>query len=989
MYNQKDLLLEIMTMAFTDLDILEYMIGTFTDGNSADDFFKPESKTYDDKFKSIAQIIQSKHQIYALDEVMMIIDKFYRQEHLRDERKSEEILYSHLKKIARFFLSHREGRICMKYWKSDDDDIKNIFLGPYEGLPKITLWHSLSRMISTDILVCIYFSEKNKFRKLEKEEKQRYTESVFNEIYRIERGTLDYSKADIEVLKGYYNQIQLEDLQLTTILEKGLSETHLHASAGKHFYQTWSALMNGNPSDETMDSLEKWLKQRPLISKNMDYKKLILEANLIRNILILKIYANYNMNELFNKLNIWFQEDVANYDSFIDQISKDKLEPFYMFFKSNQRDKFSEKEIMTLSNWLYKRLMSNVQCDDFREFEKIGEDPLVRRYLDNSRIVKGVDTIGENIFLFRCFKHIDELDINIRDSSEKNKIILDRKEMLFMVFRYIGIKNMVYQEHAQQNQIKGLQNFLSYFNSSTKTGRPENRELFWEQILNNQFQDPNIKKIELRMSLEEDGAIKEIQAKFLEELECILKVYLKLNKKNFKSRELPLIGIIIHFIKKSDRKHDKCWMAFERNSGKLDDLLDHENSRTIYVKQIIALKDLLYRYSELSKFVVGIDAASDENAAEPWVFAPIYDYARDGKDGLLNFENETMNHFGFTFHVGEDFRHILTGLRRIDEVIEHFKYHSGDRIGHGIALGTNLEKWKKTHPVVILPRIEYLENLLWVWGIYKEYKLVSGIDGFLERRIMQIANKIYTTMEGITVFELWKAYRGKFKEIKIDNEFKDSKNIEQCNRILSGQQNGGFPNRIFCCETNERDAYVWNSKKLGLTYHCKVYRERMLEPISISSDELNLEILKDIQSLIRKKISREGIIVETNPTSNRAIGEIEDIFEHYIIDLKSKQFMNSNENGNVENNLIVTLNTDDPSVFQTSLSSEFAYIYYALLDRGYAKKDVLEWMEEVRRNGMSSSFIKDRDNMTYLKEIKILLRQITKERDGREDIDYG
>ena len=44
----------------------------------------------------------------------------------------------------------------------------------------------------------------------------------------------------------------------------------------------------------------------------------------------------------------------------------------------------------------------------------------------------------------------------------------------------------------------------------------------------------------------------------------------------------------------------------------------------------------------------------------------------------------TIQNMGFTYHVGEDFRHIASGLRHVDEVIENFHYKAGDRLGHAI-----------------------------------------------------------------------------------------------------------------------------------------------------------------------------------------------------------------------------------------------------------------------------------------------------------------
>lgn len=958
MYNQKDLLLGIMIMPYTNLEILELMY--------EEKIFETECKDlFENKF--IAKLLEKNQTIYSIDEVKLLIDKFYKQRNLKKEVSVDEILLEHLKKIAKSFLSHRNGSVCIKYWNSNETDYANSFLGPYEGLSKISLWNSINRMMSMDTLVCLYLAQKNCITKR--------SSKLFDDSISLS------DENDIEVLEDYYHQVKLEDLQLSAVLKNGIAETHLHASAGKNFFQTWSMLMNCGRAECYINQLKldirDWIENKSSIVKNKYFEKLVLEANILRYFLVWQIYQkNTNKNNLLHQLDISIQRDAMNQNKYAMTATESYLDPFSQLLRSEtlvdeRLNRFNEKELYALYFWLYKYLMSVENIDSSNNLDKFQEDPLIWKYLNTSS-KKNIKTMGENIFLFKVFKYIE----NSNRSDD---------ETVHFLMRYICIKNMIFQEHIQFDQIKGLQNFMTYFKTSTNTMKPNEKTIFWKQILQNQMQDENLKKLELRVGLNsgKTNAIKVIKDNFLKELKIILKVYLELidekevnESKNFIENQSPIIGIIIHFIKKYDDNSEKCWIEYDENKKKTYKKLDYQKERVGYSKELLALKELIYEYDYLSKFIVGIDAASDENCTEPWVFAPIYDYARDGNNRMLNVEKKSINHLGFTFHVGEDFRHILTGLRRIDEVIEHFKYHAGDRIGHGIALGIEISKWIQNHPVVVLPRIEYLENLLWIWGMYKGKKLVSGIDGFLERRIMQIANDIYITLEGITVFELWKAYRMKFEEVHINDTFKSTKNVHECESILKSEKSKGFVNRLFCCETSEQNAHVWNSEKLSLTYHCKVYRERMLEPISIASNELNLDILNDIQNILCKRVSSQGIIVETNPTSNRAIGEIEDIFEHYILSLKNKTFLENTNSSSCNNNIIVSINTDDPSVFQTSLSSEFAYIYYSLLDKGYAKKEVLDWIDEVRKNGMTSSFIENRSLTQVRDEIQTIINQI-------------
>jgi hypothetical protein len=46
-----------------------------------------------------------------------------------------------------------------------------------------------------------------------------------------------------------------------------------------------------------------------------------------------------------------------------------------------------------------------------------------------------------------------------------------------------------------------------------------------------------------------------------------------------------------------------------------------------------------------------------------------------------------------TYHVGEAFRHLLSGLRAIDEVLRFLNPQPGDSISHGIVLGLDPAVW--------------------------------------------------------------------------------------------------------------------------------------------------------------------------------------------------------------------------------------------------------------------------------------------------------
>ena len=76
---------------------------------------------------------------------------------------------------------------------------------------------------------------------------------------------------------------------------------------------------------------------------------------------------------------------------------------------------------------------------------------------------------------------------------------------------------------------------------------------------------------------------------------------------------------------------------------------------------------------------------------------------------------------------------------------------------------------------------------------------------------------------------------------------------------------------------------------------------------------------------------------------------------------------------------MVSINSDDPSVFNTNVSNEFAYIFYSLQEKGYSREDILLWIDKIRKYGMDSSFIKDRklEKEHILDEIEGIIKKLS------------
>jgi adenosine deaminase len=889
-----DLRIKLLTLPFTEIE--------FYHSDKIEELSKYEDlKNYDDKLRntlmdSIYTIIHRRLAITNLDELQLLFRCYYDKAELDESFVTYSNISSyymrHLSKLSKIFLTHRNGKVSLKYWKTNDEDE---LLGPYSGIYKIVLWNSMNRMFTTDLLVMQYL--------------------------------LDNNMEDEYYLLGYHSVVDIQDIQLEQVLSQGIAETHIHMNAGGDFIVIWQDLMSlcTDKNSERYKKKEKMQDWDKVIGKNFGLKSYIKAMAILRILLayFLKMKGNLVEHTTFE---MYYQENHFG----LSQDLEDFINSIYKGYELKENSFHYEE--------MYDTIKEHLQIRD--EVTIPPETPwsqyLAKKDILNGLIhMEGDFTTVENIFLFRAIKYMRS---NEGDSYFSK-----------LFWQYIRVKNEVFQLKVQGNTIQGLDNFKQYYNRSTDLSYQNKDSL--GLILHTQFNNYNLKKIELRVGMPKDNKNKNnknaIKKNLIRNLIIFFNSYRDVAKELIEQqRDIPAIGLVYHFLKRPDPTGiEKCWL--ENQSGESLDLY-FKSVQEAYKAQLSVLNELREEVDGLADYIVGIDAASGENDTEPWVFAPLYEIARNSDSHKLVYKSrphKRIRNLGFTFHAGEDFRHILTGLRRIDEVIRQFKFHAGDRIGHAIALGIDTNKWALGNKVVILPRIEYLENLLWIWGLHKEGNLLNNIDiAYLEQKILIQAEKIYINVTGITVFNLWKAYQSKFKAFNKSDKYKYETVPKRQNELL-------------CKNISNEHTITWTEEKLVHAQHCRCYLKGMLQPIQIEVTQGDNKIIEEIQNLVARNISREGIVVEVNPTSNTSIGQVENIFEHYVGNLNRHGLSDMK----VENGIMVTINTDDPSVFNTNINNEFAYIFYSLKEKGYAREDILLWIDKVRRNGLNSSFIETRE----------------------------
>ncbi|WBW99000.1 hypothetical protein [Oceanirhabdus sp. W0125-5] len=933
--SKMDLRIKLLSLPFTEFEF--YKEDKFEIlARLGPKIYNNDDENYTDKFEKeilpeIYKILHRNQRILELDQVELLIKKYYPENEIRrGYSEHENMMYVYLKrlcKLSSYLLTHRDGKISLKYWEAEEE--KN-FLGPYKGIYKIAFWNSMNRMITTDILVMVYLINNNMLEE--------------------------------EYLKIFPSFVTLEDVQLEQIYRKGLGETHLHMNAGIDFQVSWIELMSLDRNKKEQNML--LLEQDKVIGKNFDINIYVKVMAVVRILLsyYLRCYSENiavetqnSMFEFYNRMCIFEKGKEQSLSARIMKLLTEVC-------NGNEISKNYESEIVDIYEELKFELniYENMETSFLKWNEILCKRDVIHKVLSSKENL--TDYTIENLFMFKSIKYI---------MAEPKDVFFSR-----IFSKYIIIKNEVFQLKVQGNLIKGLKYFSDYYDRSTNNvmDRKEHIGL----ILHNQIKNNHLKKLELRCTVKGNPQnIYSLRNNTKDFLRDFFEVYLEILKDMENQSEdmhEPLIGLVFHFIKSRDPFiYEKCWLNYKNSDENY--FLNFKEHQCCYENQIEVINELREKIVNLDKYIIGIDSASIENNTDPWVFTSVYKKARMSSERIpINIKNnKVINNLGFTFHAGEDFRHIITGIRRVDEVIEHFKFHAGDRIGHGIALGIYGEKWVENNRIIIIPRIEHLENMLWIWGIHKDNDYLTEMDmGYLERKILECAEKIYIRMEGITVYNLWKAYRKKFNGEKIIEKFSEKVEEQKLNDIFCpyAHENKTLSNLEY---SYRRD--MWDEDKLLLSHHCKCYLEKMNEPIEIEVKKEEIPIIKNLQKIVLSKISQEGIVIETNPTSNIAIGQIDSILEHYIFNLNQRGLKKDIKK---ENGIIVTINSDDPSVFNTNISSELSYIFYSLIEKGYAREDVLFWIDRIRENGIRTSFIKEDeyDIHSKIKEIEEIIRSL-------------
>lgn len=356
---------------------------------------------------------------------------------------------------------------------------------------------------------------------------------------------------------------------------------------------------------------------------------------------------------------------------------------------------------------------------------------------------------------------------------------------------------------------------------------------------------------------------------------------------------------------------------------------------------------------EVAARVRGIDACSAEIECRPEVFGPAF-------RRLLNTHSDLeLPQYQVTYHVGEHNYDIVDALRAIHEAVLFLGYRSGSRMGHATFLGISAEQFYADKGMSIsMPLQNYLDNLVWMHAFILDHLsdvpqaelMLNYIRSKYEAHIRRLYGAASGSVPEIEAYYQAWLLRGDEPELY--------RNYKTLKKPLS------FDSDKICRRLPEMET-ARRSERIRQIYHdyhfSNTVRRNGRLPVCETVTVQMTEIIGSLQNVMKKMLSQMCISIECNPSSNQLIGPIKNYSQHPISILFDKGL---NGKSAQKTQMNVSVNTDDQSVFATSISNEYAYLAYGLEqllngqhEQVFHQSEICDWIEQLRRNGNAQSFI--------------------------------
>ena len=734
---------------------------------------------------------------------------------------------------------------------------------------------------------------------------------------------------------------------LNKVLAQGMADNHFHLKgSAPQFPLSWISMMNNVTSKKFHEQLERYSKKRLSVvymTEGEDHLYIsYLKAALIRCFLFSKLTKQPFILMKGVDYEGQMEDGERTDDAIVESLLKDRSE--ILFFR--------------------KQVQQNIRMLKINNFSgaKTELDYAMCRFYSSDKNSNPNDILsGERWFLYHMFRLV----------FSKNHSF---QKYYNMFYAYLVIKETIRSELVQTNANIGFDNFANYqdrkedFIEGTPFEKPY-VEMAVKGTLNNQ----NILALEARIAPRDTS---KSNRDYIRKFDGILASE-ELQKRYF---------YVFHFIKEKD-----CIEGL----GK-DIYCRHYAKRKKLKRQAIAITRFRERYPKEARRVRGIDACSKEIGCRPEVFSQTYRFLSNHIVYLLPNEDgnvKPVHQLAMTYHVGEDYVDILDGLRAVDEAVCFLKLDCGSRLGHGLALGLDVDEYYRgKNNRILIKQQDYLDNLVWLYYRIKKFGLRHYDDLllFIEQEYSKYFRKIYgnfvcddffhktmsearehfrdgrvdrNIVEGYCntnfyfriseYYAAWKL-RGDAPECYKHGYFQEAEDFSEWNHYAV---NRSYP-EDYKVRYNPECAYLYY-----LYHYCGEAKKEGEKVIEARPAPRLSACVKEVQREMRKWLAKLGIGIETNPSSNYLVGSFRRYDKHPIFDFYNIGLTSSQDELDECPQLPVCINTDDQGIFSTYLENEYALLALALEkakdENGkdkYNRTMVYQWIDNVRKLGLNLSF---------------------------------
>lgn len=377
--------------------------------------------------------------------------------------------------------------------------------------------------------------------------------------------------------------------------------------------------------------------------------------------------------------------------------------------------------------------------------------------------------------------------------------------------------------------------------------------------------------------------------------------------------------LVAHFIKEADR--DPNPPRHEKPKSLLPPCRHHELRHKL-MRRWRVIRHLRESYPVAKRFIVGIDAAANEQHARPEVFAPLYRAAR--RAGIVN----------FTYHAGEDFDHLVSGIRAVAEAVRFLNLRGGARIGHGTAIGIDPSLWRERVPKGIrMSQGDHLDDLVFA------HTRLTGCQGFeyllpmLEKKIHDLSSRIYG--RGLSPAMLSAAW--------------ELRGLDPL--AIPQLEAGGMPvdpdrQRELLRLRKAHRAHP-GAFELFLLHHSPAVRRLSAVSENVDGHWLPIDALRRLQVCELEELAKRQVALETLPTSNVRISFYRNHAEHHV-------FRWLSEPPDVAP--MVCVGSDDPGIFANSMRGEYYHLARELRQTGKNWNEVSQTLHFLNDNSRIYGF---------------------------------